>query len=177
MAFKVPSKRQRETSGPASLRNSSSRSTSVARSTPTPPVRSTQNPSQQQRKRVSLHCPTNRSTSLNPSHRAASVSRAGSTAPSDSDVRPENEADIEEREENDALNEVVMAVDLRDRGTVGCCYYVAREEKLYFMEDVKHGGLDVIDTRKQSTNSKYPTGRLITVQSNCMQTPQSYCSQ
>ena len=38
-----------------------------------------------------------------------------------------------------------MAVDIRERGTVGCCYYVAREEKLYFMEDVKLGGVDVID--------------------------------
>lgn len=64
-------------------------------------------------------------------------------------MRPEDEADIDEREEEDALNEVVMAVDMRDRGTVGCCYYVAREERLYFMDDVKHGGLDVIDTRKQ----------------------------
>lgn len=72
-------------------------------------------------------------------------------APSDHDMRPEDEADIDEREENDALNEVVMAVDLRDGGTVGCCYYVAREEKLYFMEDVKYGGLDIIDTRKRSS--------------------------
>ena len=63
-------------------------------------------------------------------------------------MRPEEEGEIQEREENDALNEVVMAVDLRDRGTVGCCYYVAREEKLYFMEDVKHGELDIIDTCK-----------------------------
>jgi DNA mismatch repair protein MSH5 len=46
----------------------------------------------------------------------------------------------------DSLNEVVMAVDLRERGTVGCCYYVAREEKLYFMEDVKCGGVEVVDT-------------------------------
>lgn len=73
-------------------------------------------------------------------------------------MRPEDEAVIEEREEDDALNEVVMAVDLRDRGTVGCCYYVAREEKLYLMEDVKHGGLDVIDTRKQfQTLNGHPT--------------------
>lgn len=46
----------------------------------------------------------------------------------------------------DSLNEVVMAVDLRDRGTVGCCYYVARDEKLYFMEDVKCGGWEVIES-------------------------------
>ena len=47
-------------------------------------------------------------------------------------------------EDADYLNEVIMAIDLRDRGTIGCCYYVAMEEKLYLMEDVKHGGLDVV---------------------------------
>lgn len=47
-------------------------------------------------------------------------------------------------EDADYLNEVIMAIDLRDRDTVGCCYYVAMEEKLYLMEDVKHGGLDVV---------------------------------
>lgn len=51
-------------------------------------------------------------------------------------------------EEADHLNEVIMAIDLRDRGTVGCCYYVAMEEKLYLMEDVKHGGLEVVQACK-----------------------------
>ncbi|KAI9656836.1 MAG: MutS protein msh5 [Bathelium mastoideum] len=41
-----------------------------------------------------------------------------------------------------------MAVDLRDRSTVGCCYYVARDEKLYFMEDVKLGSADNVDSLK-----------------------------
>ncbi|KAL8781285.1 MAG: hypothetical protein Q9194_000480 [Teloschistes cf. exilis] len=50
---------------------------------------------------------------------------------------PERDADIDEREENDFLNETIMALDLRDRGTVGCAYYVAREEKLYMLEDVR----------------------------------------
>lgn len=48
----------------------------------------------------------------------------------------------------DALNEVIMAVDLRERGTVGCCYYIARDGKLCFMEDVRLGGVDVINTLK-----------------------------
>ncbi len=48
----------------------------------------------------------------------------------------------------DHLNEVIMAIDLRERGTVGCCYYVAMEEKLYLMEDVKHGGLEIVQARK-----------------------------
>jgi DNA mismatch repair protein MSH5 len=47
-------------------------------------------------------------------------------------------------EEADHLNEVIMAIELRDRGTVGCCYYVAMEEKLYLMEDAKHGGSEVV---------------------------------
>lgn len=45
------------------------------------------------------------------------------------------------------MNEVIMAVDLRDRGTVGCAYYVAREEKLYMMDDIRFGGMEVIETR------------------------------
>ena len=50
-----------------------------------------------------------------------------------------HEADV------DTLDEVIMAVNLSDRGTVGCAYYVAREEKLYFMEDLKLGGADIVD--------------------------------
>lgn len=49
---------------------------------------------------------------------------------------------------DDTLNEVIMAVDLTPRGTVGCCYYVARDEKLYFMEDVEFGDVDVVDSCK-----------------------------
>ncbi|KAF2093029.1 hypothetical protein NA57DRAFT_81710 [Rhizodiscina lignyota] len=41
-----------------------------------------------------------------------------------------------------------MAVDMRGRGDVGCAYYVAREETLYFMEDVKAGGADIVDGLK-----------------------------
>jgi DNA mismatch repair protein MSH5 len=47
---------------------------------------------------------------------------------------------------DDTLNEVVMSVDLTAHGTVGCCYYVARDEKLFFMEDIQFGDVDVIDT-------------------------------
>jgi DNA mismatch repair protein MSH5 len=46
------------------------------------------------------------------------------------------------------LNEVVMAADMRKNGTVGCAYYVAREETLYLMPDALLGGKDTLDTRK-----------------------------
>ena len=54
-------------------------------------------------------------------------------------------------EDADYLNEVIMAIDLRDRGTVGCCYYVAMDEKLYLMEDVKHGGLEIVQACEKTT--------------------------
>ncbi|KAI7369629.1 hypothetical protein KC354_g1789 [Hortaea werneckii] len=48
----------------------------------------------------------------------------------------------------DSLDEVVMAVNLTERGTMGCAYYAARTEKLYFMEDVKFGSADVAESLK-----------------------------
>jgi DNA mismatch repair protein MSH5 len=48
-------------------------------------------------------------------------------------------------EQDHTLNEVVMAVDLTPKGTVGCCYYVARDEKMFFMEDIQIGDVDVAD--------------------------------
>lgn len=46
------------------------------------------------------------------------------------------------------MNEIVMAVDMKERGTLGCAYYIAREEKLRLMEDVKMASLDIVDMLK-----------------------------
>lgn len=43
-----------------------------------------------------------------------------------------------------------MAVNVTDRGSVGCAYYVARDEKLYFMEDLQLGGGDTVDNRQSA---------------------------
>jgi DNA mismatch repair protein MSH5 len=48
-------------------------------------------------------------------------------------------------------NEVILAIDMKERGTVGCAYYVAMEETLYFMEDAKFGGVDVVQNCKCSS--------------------------
>lgn len=48
----------------------------------------------------------------------------------------------------ESLDEVVMAVSVAERGSVGCCYYVARDEKLHFMEDVQLGGPETVDARE-----------------------------
>ncbi|KAF2173327.1 hypothetical protein M409DRAFT_62859 [Zasmidium cellare ATCC 36951] len=41
-----------------------------------------------------------------------------------------------------------MAVNVTDRGSMGCAYYVAREEKLCMMEDIQLGGADMVDALK-----------------------------
>lgn len=51
-------------------------------------------------------------------------------------------------DDDDTAQEVVMAVNVTDRGSVGCAYYVAREHKLYFMEDAQLGGADIVDLRE-----------------------------
>lgn len=61
-------------------------------------------------------------------------------------LRPEDDVEIQDREDQDSLNEVIMAIEMRNRGTVGCSYYIARNETLYLLSDVKSGGLEVIDT-------------------------------
>ncbi|ESZ91643.1 DNA mismatch repair protein Msh6 [Sclerotinia borealis F-4128] len=60
----------------------------------------------------------------------------------------ENESDIREREDWDSMNEIVMAIEFKERGIVGCAYYIAREEKLCMMADISKAGLDTIDTLK-----------------------------
>lgn len=46
---------------------------------------------------------------------------------------------------HDDISDIVMAIDMRDRGTVGCAYYVAEQEKLFLVEDMKHASVDMID--------------------------------
>lgn len=63
---------------------------------------------------------------------------------------------VEETQSGDTLEEVgdddvckvVMAIDIRERGTVGCSYYVAEQKMLYILEDITLGGMDVVETRK-----------------------------
>lgn len=52
----------------------------------------------------------------------------------------------EEQGQNDDNGQVIMAVDFKERGTVGCCYYVAQEEQLRILGDIQLGGKDIIDT-------------------------------
>ncbi len=53
---------------------------------------------------------------------------------------------VGEEELEAELYQTIMAIDVKERGTVGCCYYVAREEKLYLLEDVAYAGTEIIET-------------------------------
>ncbi|KXS95611.1 hypothetical protein AC578_10391 [Pseudocercospora eumusae] len=87
-----------------------------------------------------------------PSYASSVTSRAGAGRHGPDDARsvastqlPVDEIDIFDDE---SLNDVAMAVNVTDRGTVGCAYYNARAETLYFMEDVPLGGADIVDALK-----------------------------
>ncbi|KAI7782338.1 hypothetical protein LA080_013613 [Diaporthe eres] len=44
------------------------------------------------------------------------------------------------------MNEVIMAIDMRDNGTVGCAYYVAIDEALFLQEDIPLAGIELVET-------------------------------
>ncbi|KAI1154751.1 muts domain V-domain-containing protein [Nemania diffusa] len=64
--------------------------------------------------------------------------------------RGERESDVFEEASADAMAEIILAIDMRDRGpqgsTLGCAYYVALDESLYLLEDVAMAGVDLVET-------------------------------
>lgn len=150
MAPRYPANRKRRggSSGDtSSTRRPQHRSNSSTAPTPVPravgvqralPPVSRVGPSRQSGSQAQLPFRYDRSSSVAPSW-------AGAQSRSDRAATPDDDGD-------DAINEVVMAFDLKGRGTVGCAYYVAAEEKLYFMEDVKLGGVDIVEARKSITS-------------------------
>lgn len=66
----------------------------------------------------------------------------------DSDNYEESAEEIRARENDDAINEVIMAVDMQKCGTIGCAYYTAREQALHLIEDSRMGGIDIVETMK-----------------------------
>ena len=162
----IGSKRRREGSVTAtpSLSNSNSlRPSSITASSPGFQLQQERHFQPQPGKRVSLHPPRSQLSSRTTSsqhRRAHRLSCSHSSTPSERDIRAEDAAAIADREDADSLQEVIMCVDMRDRGTVGCCYYVARDQKLFVMADLIYGGIEVIDTC--SLNLKLCTVRIIT---------------
>lgn len=44
------------------------------------------------------------------------------------------------------MDEIIMAIDMRENGTVGCAYYVAIDEALFLQEDIAMAGVEFAET-------------------------------
>ncbi|MCJ1385759.1 MutS protein msh5 [Xylographa soralifera] len=153
MAFKIPRKRRRSSSGVHSRgsRSQNSRRSSISWSTSSHSQSSRHfQPSSRTRTTTVVDQAASRITtpSLHSHSSTTPSSRSESVVPRDAGPEAEGDRAIYEREEDDALNEIVMALELRSRDTVGCSYYIAREEKLYLMGDMKIGGLEIVESLK-----------------------------
>ncbi|KAJ5904388.1 DNA mismatch repair protein MutS core [Penicillium tannophilum] len=58
----------------------------------------------------------------------------------------QHEADYSESSIDDDLGHVIVAIDIKEYGTVGCAYYSAEYEKMYLLGDSRSGGMETIDT-------------------------------
>ncbi len=134
-------KRRRDTSiaaTPIVNQNNDSRASSFLQSSPLRHLQRTKHPQQRLMKRVSLDLSeTHPGSSSPPSHIRSAYrhSRLSSVATSGVD-----------KEEDSNPEEVIMCVDMKERGTVGCCYFESSTGSLHLVEDIPCGGLDVIDT-------------------------------
>ena len=81
--------------------------------------------------------------------RSSQISLSLRSTPIQADHYDQETTDYTDSENDLAYSdEVIMAVDMRDRGTIGCCYYATRDESLFLMAEVKLGGIDIIDMRR-----------------------------
>lgn len=83
--------------------------------------------------------------------RSQSVATAASSLPrvSPAPTSAPRAASIEahglDRGVDESNDHIIMAVDVKEKGRFGCAYYVAGEERLFCMEDIPKGGIDVFD--------------------------------
>ena len=121
---------------------------SFMQSSPLRHFQPTKHPQQRPANKISIHPPIGPpgssapSSHLRPAYRR---SRVSSVAASAAHVARDNGFEGVQEEESDPA-EVIMCVDMRERGTVGCCYYESSTGSLHLVEDIRCGGLDVIDT-------------------------------
>lgn len=54
--------------------------------------------------------------------------------------------DYPDGDEPDGLDEIIMAIDIKDNGTVGSAYYVAIDEALFIQEDIPMAGIEFVET-------------------------------
>ncbi|KAI0882714.1 muts domain V-domain-containing protein [Annulohypoxylon maeteangense] len=111
---------------------------------------SPQLPPHPQRQRLSLRPPSSRLSSNN------SVPLQGNNDNSTLE-------DALSSEDADALGEVIMAIDMKDNGNLGCAYYIAIDETMFLLEDVAMSGIDLVETLLLHVN---PTTILISARAS-----------
>ena len=102
------------------------------------------------RKRPQIHMPSYvRGIKKRDRLRARSRALSEATAPSSKSVHHRNDGiDSEDEEvEGEVLNEVIMAIDMRGKDTIGSAYFVTAQETLYVLADVRYGSIDIIEKR------------------------------
>ena len=90
--------------------------------------------------------PSSRRRSIDPSYNQASNHHHIPQGHGSSQPQTYHAADNEEIDED--LEQVVMAIDRQQKGTIGCAYYVASNETLYCLQDMVNGSLEAIETCK-----------------------------
>jgi DNA mismatch repair protein MSH5 len=93
---------------------------------------------------VPLH-PSPQRLPVNPIRSQAVTPRHTPQAPAPSQAQAHRVADSDDEVDED-MEQVVMAIDRQQKGTIGCAYYVAREEKLYCLQDVINGSMETVET-------------------------------
>ena len=117
----------------------------IRRSTSSRDSRSSLPSQEQSRKRVSLHPPSNHPYSAivsDDSHHTKPRAHAPVLIPG---------PDIGEMDDgiaDDWTDQVIMAVDLQTKGNIGCCYYLARDQKLLLMSEISSSGAEVLESCK-----------------------------
>jgi DNA mismatch repair protein MSH5 len=72
------------------------------------------------------------------------VSHPSTPTPASAHNPPPARSEIDE----ELLDHIIVAVDVKESGHIGCAYYVAREERLFCMEDVPKGGNEILERCK-----------------------------
>lgn len=144
----ITAKRRRDDSIAATPTVSQSSASSFVHSSPLRHSQTTKHPQQWPTIRNSLHLPSNypgpsaSSSHLRPAYRH---SRLSSVATPAVDATRKDLIDGEREDDSDPAD-VIMCVDIRERGSVGCCYYESSTGSLHLVEDMRCGGLEMIDT-------------------------------
>ena len=132
--------------GYASARSSSSRPQSTS-SRPNRPYSNYARPSTNFRSDVAR-----RRVTINPrpSMEPSAIPRSASPAP----PAPDRHGCSDSAEE--LLDHVIVAIDVKEMGNVGCAYYIAREQRLFCMPDVPKGGAESIERCQSFRRSSDP---------------------